>query len=70
MIDNYMRNVTKLPSKAWVSLLWSQYNRLSEPLKDGFINMAYSLAIETCGRDTDAKIHKRKSRAPQAEIGD
>jgi hypothetical protein len=53
-----MQNLTKLPSKAWVSLLWSQYNKLSEPLKEGFITMAYSMSVETGNRDTNAEIHK------------
>jgi len=41
-----MQNLAKLPSKAWVPLLWSQYNKLSEPLKEGFSNLAYSVAKE------------------------
>jgi hypothetical protein len=53
-----MQNLTKLPSKAWVSLFWSQYNKLSEPLKEGFITMAYSMAIETGNRSTNTEIHK------------
>jgi len=46
-----MQNLVKTPSKAWVSLLWSQYNRLSEPLKEGFINLAHSLAKEAGNTD-------------------
>ena len=33
-------------SKAWVSLLWSQYNRLSEPLKEGYISLVKSIEEE------------------------
>jgi len=36
-----------MPSKAWVSLLWAQYNKLSEPLKEGFFNLAQSMVKET-----------------------
>jgi len=46
-----MPNSTKLPSKVWVSLLWSQYNKLSEPLKEGFVNLAYSMAKEAGNTD-------------------
>jgi hypothetical protein len=42
-----MQNLTKLPDKAWISLLWSQYNVLSEPVKEGFINLAHKIAEET-----------------------
>ena len=42
-----MQNLTDLPDKAWVSLLWSQYNVLSEPLKEGFIDLAHKIAEET-----------------------
>jgi hypothetical protein len=42
-----MQNLTKLPDKAWVSLLWSKYNLLSEPLKEGFIDLAHKIAEET-----------------------
>jgi len=41
-----MQNLTNIPSKAMVSLLWAQYNKLSEPLKEGFINLAHSMAEE------------------------
>jgi hypothetical protein len=47
MIENYIQELTKVPSKAWVSLLWTQYNKLSEQLKEGFINLAHSMAKET-----------------------
>jgi hypothetical protein len=42
-----MQNLTDLSDKAWVSLLWSQYNLLSEPVKEGFINLAHKIAEET-----------------------
>jgi len=42
-----MQKRTNMPSKAWVSLLWAQYNKLSEPLKESFINLAQSMAKET-----------------------
>jgi hypothetical protein len=42
-----MQNLAELPSKAWVALFWSQYNKLSEPLKEGFINLVNSIAAET-----------------------
>ena len=47
-----MQNLSDLPSKVWVSLLWSQYNKLSEPLKEGFINLAHSMAEETVNRNS------------------
>jgi hypothetical protein len=31
----------------WVSRFWAQYNKLSEPLKEGFINLAHSMVVET-----------------------
>jgi hypothetical protein len=42
-----MQNLPKMPDKAWISLLWSQYNLLSEPLKEGLINLAHKIAEET-----------------------
>jgi hypothetical protein len=53
-----MQKLTKAPSKAWVSMFWSQYNKLSEPLKEGFISLAHSMAEETGNWDTNAEIHK------------
>ena len=50
-----MQNLPHLPSKAMVSLLWAQYNRLSEPLKEGFINLAHSMAEETGNRNISAE---------------
>jgi hypothetical protein len=55
-----MQNLTNLPSKAWVSLLWSQYNKLSEPLKEGFINLAYSMIEEKGNRNDNAETDKLK----------
>jgi hypothetical protein len=43
-------------SLAWISLLWAQYNKLSEPLKEGFINLAQSMAVEIRGQN----VNKRK----------
>ena len=42
-----MQNLTKLPDKAWISLFWSKYTKLSEPLKEVFVNLAHSIAEET-----------------------
>ena len=50
-----MQERSKMPSKIWVSLLWAQYNKLSEPLKEGFVNLAQSMAKETEGGDTDTE---------------
>ena len=50
-----MQNLTKISSKAMVSLLWSQYNKLSEPLKEGFINLAHSMAEETGNRNINTE---------------
>jgi len=41
-----MQNITEVPSPAWVSLLWLQYSKLPEPLKEGFINLAHCIAEE------------------------
>ena len=35
---------SELSFMAWVSLLWTQYNKLSDPLKEGFVNLAKSIA--------------------------
>jgi hypothetical protein len=53
-----MQNIAKLPSKAWVALFWSQYSRLSEPLKEGFINLVNSIAAETGNKDANTEILK------------
>jgi hypothetical protein len=47
-----MREKSKMPSEVWVSLLWAQYNKLPEPLKEGFVGLAQSMAKETEGEDT------------------
>jgi hypothetical protein len=44
-----MQERSKMPSKVWVSLLWAQYNKLSEPLKEGSVSLAQSMAKETEG---------------------
>jgi len=46
---------SKMPSKVWVSLLWAQYNKLSEPLKEGFVSLAQSMAKETEGEDQETE---------------
>jgi len=48
-----MQEESKMPSKAWVSLLWAQYNKLSEPLKEGFVSLAQSMAKETESKGTE-----------------
>ena len=50
-----MQNSTNLPEKAWVSLLWSQYNALSEPLKEGYISLAHKVAEETGNGNTSSE---------------
>jgi len=55
-----MESLAKLPSKVWVSLLWSQYNRLSEPLKEGFVNLAHSVAKEAGNTDKLAPCVEKK----------
>jgi len=46
-----MQKLVNTSSKVWVSLLWSQYNKLSEPLKEGFVNLAHSVAKEAGNTD-------------------
>jgi hypothetical protein len=46
-----MQERSKMPSEVWVSLLWAQYNKLPEPLKEGFVSLAQSMAKETEGRN-------------------
>ena len=48
-----MQKLSELPSKAWVSLLWSQYNVLSKPLKDGLSGLANQIADEINGQNLD-----------------
>jgi hypothetical protein len=50
-----MQNMTKLPFNAWVSLLWSKYNKLSEPLKEVFINLANNMAKETVNKSINSE---------------
>jgi len=57
-----MQNLAKVPSKAWVSLLWSQYNKLSEPLKEGFINLAHSLAKEAGNLNINSETDKSNTK--------
>ena len=41
-----MQNLPDISSKAWVSILWSKYNKLSKPLKEGFSALAEQIAEE------------------------
>ena len=50
-----MPKLTNIPSEAWVSLLWSQYNRLSEPMKEGFIKLTQGLEKEVKGQDIECQ---------------
>ena len=52
-----MPELPDMSSKAWVSLLWSQYNKLSKPLKDGFSGLAQQIAKETDGQNLNPKVH-------------
>jgi hypothetical protein len=53
-----MQKLTNLPSKAWISLLWAQYNKLSEPLKEGIVNLAHSMVEETGNQNNNAEANK------------
>ena len=44
-----MQEKSKIPSEVWVSLLWAQYNKFPEPLKEGFVSLAESLAKDAEG---------------------
>jgi hypothetical protein len=55
-----MQERSKMPSEVWVSLLWAQYSKLPEPLKEGFVSLAQSIAKETENGDAETK---------EAEIG-
>jgi len=57
-----MQNLANLSSKAWISLLWAQYNKLSEPLKEGVINLAHSLVEETKNQNNNAETYKLTER--------
>jgi len=50
-----MQEKSKMPSEVWISLLWAQYNKLPEPLKEGFVSLAQSMAKETESGDTDTE---------------
>jgi hypothetical protein len=50
-----MQNTSELHFKAWVSRLWAQYSKLSEPLKQGFSNFAQSMVEETENQNSNAK---------------
>ena len=50
-----MQNVASIPYKVMVSLLWSQYNKLSEPLKEAFISLANSMAEQTGNLDINTE---------------
>ena len=52
-----MHKLADLSSKAWVSLLWSQYNMLSKPLKQGFSGLTQRLAEEIDGQNLSKKTH-------------
>jgi hypothetical protein len=65
-----MQNLTKLPPKAWVSLLWSQYNKLSEPLREGFINLVYSMAQEMGNRNINAEGVSLAQKVSETANGD
>ena len=41
-----MQNLPDISSKAWVALLWSQYNKLSKPLRDSFFGLTLQIAEE------------------------
>ena len=41
-----MKERSTMSTDAWVSLLWAQYNKLSEPLKESFANVAQSMMKE------------------------
>jgi len=57
-----MQNLANLSSKAWISLLWAQYNKLSEPLKEEVINLAHSLVEETGSQNNNAETYKLTER--------
>jgi len=66
-----MQYLTKLPNKAWISLLWSQYNVLSEPLKESFINLANKISEETGNRNinSEAKLLTESNASDQKISG-
>ena len=56
-----MQERSKMPSEVWVSLLWAQYNKLPEALKEGFVNLAQSMAKETEVEDMDMDTETKKA---------
>ena len=50
-----MHTLPETSSKAWLALLWAQYNKLSQPLKDGFFNLAQSMEKEVKGRNVSVE---------------
>jgi hypothetical protein len=54
-----MQKLTDLSSKAWVSLLWAQYNKLSEALKEGIVNLAHNMVEETGSQNTNVEVGKQ-----------
>ena len=50
-----MQERSKMPTEVWISLLWAQYNNLPEPLKEGFVSLAQSMAKETEGGGAETK---------------
>jgi len=50
-----MQEKSKMPSEVLVSLLWAQYNKLPEPLKEGFVSLAESLAKEVEGEGAETE---------------
>ena len=41
-----MHKSSEMSYGAWVSLLWSQYSKLPEPLKEGFVKLTQSMVVE------------------------
>jgi hypothetical protein len=53
-----MQKLTNVSSKAWISLLWAQYNKLSEPLKEVVVNLAHNMVEETGSQKGNAETSK------------
>ncbi|MDR1837443.1 MAG: hypothetical protein LBQ89_07275 [Treponema sp.] len=62
-----MQERSKTPSEVWVSLLWAQYNKLPEPLKEGFVSLAQSMAKETESGD---RAKTKEAAVPHVAVGD
>ena len=58
-----MHRLPDITSRAWVSLFWSQYNKLSEPLKKGYIDLAQGVYKEAKRR----KIRAVEPTLPETE---